>query len=214
MKVVILFGPPGIGKGTIGNIFSKKWNMPLLSMGDLLRENVKNKTAAGQKAENYMKKGELVPDDIVFEALVNRINNEDASNGVLLDGFPRNINQAVMLDKILKDTDDVMLLNLMADDRTLIERLSLRRICKNCGAIYHLKNIPPKKDEVCDRCGSSLIQREDDKPDVIQRRLEVFRQETKPLLDYYSARHKVFNVNANGHLEEILKIIEGLSLWE
>ncbi len=213
MKVLILFGPPGIGKGTIGNILSKKWNIPLISMGDLLRENVKNATTTGKKAELFMKKGELVPDNIVFEALQNRLKQEDASRGVLMDGFPRNMNQAHMMDEILGEKDEVVLLNLMASDDVVIERLSLRRICNNCGAIYHLKNIPPKKEGICDRCGSELIQRDDDKPEVIVRRLDVFRKETKPLLDYYAEKHSVIAINAEGDLADTLKKIEEINLW-
>jgi adenylate kinase len=212
-RIVILFGPPGIGKGTIGKILSEKWSMPLVSTGDLLRENVKNKTVIGMKADQYMKKGELVPDSIVFEALVERINQNDALKGILMDGFPRNISQAQMFENILSQGDTVFLLNLVASDNVLIDRLSLRRICKNCGAIYHLKNLPPKREGICDICGGQLIQREDDKPDVILRRLEVFRNETKPLLDYYSTRHKVLTVCADDNPDSILKRIEGLQLW-
>ncbi|MCM8822149.1 MAG: nucleoside monophosphate kinase [Candidatus Omnitrophica bacterium] len=213
MKVVILLGPPGIGKGTVGNILSKKWNAPLISMGDLLRENVKNATSVGLKAEVFMKKGELVPDDIVFEALAGRIKQKDAENGVLMDGFPRNINQAHMLENILNDNDEIVLLNLVASNETLTERLSLRRICIRCGAVYHLKNIPPKKDGLCDICGGELIQRNDDKPEVIARRLEVFRKETEPLIKYYAGKHKMVKISAEGTPEDIIRRIEELGLW-
>ncbi len=213
-RIVILFGPPGIGKGTVGKILSERWKLPLISMGDLLRDNVKNSTSIGKTAEEFMKKGELVPDSIVFEALNDRVKQADASTGFLMDGFPRNLSQAEMFEKIVNEKDSVVLLNLIAQDSILIERLSLRRICKNCGAIYHLKNIPPKKQGVCDICGGELIQREDDRPDVILRRLEVFRNETNPLINYYQGRHRVMAVSAGDNPDNILKRIEELKLWE
>ncbi|MCM8814868.1 MAG: nucleoside monophosphate kinase [Candidatus Omnitrophica bacterium] len=214
MRVVILFGPPGIGKGTVGNILSKKWNMPLISMGDLLRDNVKNATSAGLKAEAYMRKGELVPDDVVFEALSERIKQQDATDGILLDGFPRNINQARMLESLFGHNDKIILLNLVASMETLIERLSLRRICISCGAVYHLKNIPPKKDGICDICNGKLIQRNDDTPEVISRRLAVFHKETEPLIKYYDEKHTAIKISAEGGPDDIIRRIEGTNLWE
>ncbi|MCX7704797.1 MAG: nucleoside monophosphate kinase [bacterium] len=214
MRFIILFGPPGIGKGTIGKVLSEKWNYPIISTGDVLRENVKKGTPAGLKAEFFMKKGELVPDELVFETLCERIKKERSTEGILIDGFPRNIKQAHMLDGIFANNDRIILMNFISSDDVLIERLSLRRICKNCGAIYHLKNIPPKKNGRCDVCDGELIQRNDDRPEVIARRLEIFRNETRPLLDYYSKKHRVITVDANGSLEEIIKRIEEIDLWE
>ncbi|MGB9643034.1 MAG: adenylate kinase family protein [Candidatus Ratteibacteria bacterium] len=212
-KIIILFGPPGIGKGTIGKSLSEKWGLPLISIGDLLRDNVKKNTSIGMKAETFMKRGELVPDDVVFDALVDRISQEDASKGFLLDGFPRNMIQAQMLEKTIDTNDSVVVLHFVAPDNVLIERLSQRRICKNCGAIYHLKNMPPNKEGICDICGGTLIQREDDKPQVIARRLEIFRSETEPLLKYYDGRHKVLTISAVDNRDNILERIKGLSLW-
>ncbi|MCM8758695.1 MAG: nucleoside monophosphate kinase [Candidatus Omnitrophica bacterium] len=214
MRFGILFGPPGIGKGTIGKVLSEKWNYPIISTGDVLRDSVKEATDIGKKAEIYMKKGELVPDEIVFEALKEKIGQQNSKPGILIDGFPRNINQAIMLDRIFKNDDKIVVLNFVASDSVVIERLSLRRICKNCGAIYHLKNIPPKKEGECDVCGGELIQRDDDKPHVIARRLEVFRNETKPLLEYYSKKYKVITVDASDNLEKIIKKVEEHKLWE
>ncbi|HOJ31055.1 MAG TPA: nucleoside monophosphate kinase [bacterium] len=212
-KIIILFGPPGIGKGTVGKSLSELLGFPIISIGDLLRENVKKSTSIGVKAEAFMKKGELVPDDIVFEALNDRIQQEDAINGFLLDGFPRNMNQARMFEKTIDENDRVVVLNFVAPDSVLIERLSLRRICRNCGAIYHLKHMPPKKEGICDICGGPLIQREDDTPQVIARRLDVFRSETEPLLEYYGGKHRVLTVSAADNRENILRRIEGLTLW-
>ncbi|HOK79366.1 MAG TPA: nucleoside monophosphate kinase [bacterium] len=212
-KIIILFGPPGIGKGTIGKSLSEKWGLPLISIGDLLRDNVKKNTSIGMKAETFMKRGELVPDDVVLDALVDRISQEDASKGFLLDGFPRNLNQAQMFEKTIDTNDSVVVLHLVAPDHVLIERLSMRRICKSCGAIYHLKNMPPKKEGICDICGGVLVQREDDKPDVISRRLEIFRSETEPLLEYYDGRHKILTISAADNRENIIERIEGLALW-
>ncbi len=212
--IIILFGPPGIGKGTIGKILSEKLHLPLISIGDLLRNNVKNSTPIGKRAEIFMKKGELVPDDIVFEALNDRVNQQDAGEGFLMDGFPRNLSQAMMFEKLLNKEDKIILINLVASDNVLIERLSLRRICKNCGAIYHLKNIVPKKQGVCDTCGAELIQRDDDKPDVISRRLEIFKKDTSPLLEYYRGKHKVVDICAEDNPVNIMKRIDLVKLWE
>ncbi len=214
MRFVILFGPPGIGKGTIGKVLGEKWDYPVISTGDVLRENVKNGTDIGEKAKSFMRKGELVPDEIVFEALKEKIKHGNYSRGVLIDGFPRTMKQARMLEEMFQDGNDVVLMNFVASDDVLIERLSSRRICKNCGAIYHLKNIPPKKEGECDICGGELMQRDDDKPEVITRRLEIFRSEAKPLLEYYTEKYRAVTVDANDNLEEIIKRIEELNLWE
>ncbi|HON04859.1 MAG TPA: nucleoside monophosphate kinase [Candidatus Ratteibacteria bacterium] len=213
-NIIILFGPPGIGKGTIGKILAERLKMPLISTGDLLRDNVKRSTPIGNKAEEFMRKGELVPDSIVFEALSERVKQDDASRGFIMDGFPRNLSQAEMFDRVIDEDSNIVLLNLIAQDSVLIERLSLRRICKNCGAIYHLKNIPPKKNGVCDICGGELIQRDDDKPEVISRRLEVFRNETSPLVNYYQGKHRVYTICVEDNLDNIVNRIEGLKLWE
>jgi len=212
--IIILFGPPGIGKGTIGKILSEKLHLPLISIGDLLRDNVKNSTPIGKRAEGFMKKGELVPDDIVFEALNDRVNQQDAGKGFLMDGFPRNLSQAMMFEKLLNKEDKIILINLVASDNVLIERLSLRRICNNCGAIYHLKNIVPKQQGVCDTCGAELIQRDDDKPDVISRRLEIFKKDTIPLIEYYRGKHKVVDICAEDNPVNIMKRIDLVKLWE
>jgi len=208
-KIIILLGPPGAGKGTVGERLSKILNFPLISTGDLLRENVKEKTILGIKAKEYMDKGELVPDDIVFPVLFERIKKEDCKDGFILDGFPRNINQAENLEKLFENRK-TKVIYLKADDEFLVKRLSNRRICEKCGAIYHLINLPPKVDGICDKCGGKLIQRDDDKEDVVRNRLNVYHKLTSPLLDYYKNKGILFEVDATQKLEntvsEIIKI--------
>ena len=212
-RITVLFGAPGVGKGTVGAALSEKWKIPLVSMGDLLREQVKSGTGLGRRADEYMKKGELVPDELVLEAISERINAADAAAGFLLDGFPRNMLQAGMLEKIFVSGDECVVLNFESPDSLLIERLSQRRICGGCGAIYHLTRIPPRRDDVCDRCGAALVQREDDTPEVIAKRLEVFRKTTRPILDYYGKNHRIYSICAQGELSETLVAIEEAGLW-
>ncbi len=206
-KIIVMFGPPGIGKGTIGAILSKERKTPLISVGDLLRDGVKNQSDTGKKAENYMKKGELVPDSLVFELLTERISKDDTDNGFIIDGFPRNEQQAVMLENVFINEDTIFVLNLEGSDNVIIERLSNRRICEKCGAIYHLINIPPKKEGICDICGGNLIQRVDDTPQVIKKRLNVFKNDTKPVLDFYKKKGWLYSIFAEGKVPETLKQI-------
>lgn len=211
-KIIILLGPPGAGKGTVGERLSEILNLPLISTGDLLRENVKEKTILGIRAKEYMDKGELVPDEIVMSVLMERIKRDDCKDGFLLDGFPRNINQAEILEKFINGDDEIKVIYLEADDDFLVKRLSNRRICENCGAIYHLINIPPKVDGICDKCGGKLIQRDDDKEEVVRNRLKVYHNLTSPLLDYYRKKGNLYKVRGDGKLEEtiseILKILK------
>ncbi|MCL5674726.1 MAG: nucleoside monophosphate kinase [Candidatus Omnitrophica bacterium] len=206
-KIIIAFGPPGIGKGTVGSALSKEMKLPLISVGDLLRDAVKNQSGIGKKAENYMKKGELVPDSLVFELLNERISQKDASAGFILDGFPRNQQQVIMLEKVFIDGDICFAMNLEGSDKVIIERLSNRRICEKCGAIYHLVNIPPEKEGICDKCGGKLIQRVDDSPQIIAKRLDVFKNDTKPILDFYKKKGWLYSIFAEDKLSETLKLI-------
>jgi len=209
-KVLILLGPPGAGKGTVGKRLSEDWKIPLISSGDILRENVKRKTPLGKKAKEYMDKGELVPDSIVTELIKERIKEDDCKDGFILDGYPRNKRQAEILDQILKNNTDILVVNLIADDDFLVKRLANRRVCEKCGAIYHLINIPPKKPGICDICGGKLIQREDDKEEVIRNRLEVYREKTSPLLEYYSKKGILKEVRGDQELNNTVSQIERL----
>jgi len=212
-EIIILLGAPGAGKGTVGERLSKILNIPVISTGDLLREHVKGNTELGLKAKQYMDKGELVPDDIVISILLERIKMDDCKNGFILDGFPRNINQAKQIEEYMKD-EKVKVIYLKADDEFLVKRLSNRRICETCGAIYHLINIPPKVAGVCDKCGGKLIQREDDKEEVIRNRLKVYHNLTAPLIDYYKKKGIFFSVCGDGKLEEIVNQIINIKNYE
>ncbi len=208
--ILILLGAPGVGKGTQGALISKEYGIPQISTGDILRSEVKNETELGKKAKAYMEKGELVPDDVIIEMMEKRIKQDDCKNGFILDGFPRTVAQAEAFDKMLSknglELDKVILIDVPEDE--IIERLTGRRICPNCGAVYHIKNNPPKVDGVCDRCGSKLIQRDDDREDVVRKRLEVYKESTMPLVDYYMKTSKLVKVDGTGDIEEIFARIK------
>ncbi|MGC8931416.1 MAG: adenylate kinase [Dictyoglomus sp.] len=212
MKAIIFLGPPGAGKGTHAKEVSQILNIPHISTGDIFREHVKNQTDLGIKVKSYLDAGKLVPDEVVWEVVKDRIDKEDCKNGFILDGFPRTILQAEMLEKYLKEKNaDIKVIYLDAPDELVIRRLSARRVCKNCGAIYNLISMPPKKDGICDICGGELYQRSDDKPEVIKQRLETYYKETQPLIDYYKNKDIMYTINAEKErgevLKEILKVI-------
>jgi len=212
-KTLILLGPPGAGKGTVGGKLSEIYNLLLISSGDLLRENVNNHTELGEKVNSYIKKGELVPDELVEKIIEDRIKREDCKYGFILDGFPRTLKQAEDLEKIFQDKEDLIVIYLSASDEFLIKRLSNRRICENCGAIYHLINLPPEKEGICDKCGGKLIQREDDKPEVIKKRLDVYHKLTQPIIDYYRKKGNFFEISGEGKLEETITRIKEILKW-
>ena len=200
---IILLGPPGCGKGTQAKKISEKYGLAHVSTGDLLRKAVKEKTELGLKAKEYMDKGKLGPDELVLELI-----KPSLSGDVILDGFPRNLNQAVMLKKIFEA--DVVL-NINVDFRILVKRLTGRRSCR-CGAVYHVEYNPPKKENVCDKCNSGLYQRDDDREDVVIKRLETYKKETAPLTEYYSKKNKLKTVDGNGSIDEtFMKICEKLN---
>ncbi|MFH8132545.1 MAG: adenylate kinase [Candidatus Aenigmatarchaeota archaeon] len=193
MKLII-FGPPGSGKGTYASIIENKLGIPKINTGDILREIAKSGSELGKKIAEYQGKGELVPDDIVIEIVKERLSKPDCSKGYILDGYPRTIPQAEALEKI--SPPDVII-NLNVPQSVIIARLSGRLICPNCNAIYHKIFLKPKNDEICDKCGTKLIQREDDKPEVIKRRLSVYQKQSKPLIDYYKKKKPFGNVRCN-----------------
>lgn len=208
---IILLGAPGAGKGTQGNILSEKFRIPQISTGDILRANVRSKTQLGLKAKEYMDKGALVPDDIVVGMVVDRINEEDARSGFILDGFPRNINQAEVLEKTLSSMGKSIgsVIGIEVDRKELVRRLSGRRVCRKCGASYHTIFNPPVNIGMCDKCGSEIYQRDDDKEETIEARLKVYEQETFPLVEYYSRKGLYRAVDGKGSVDQITMTIVG-----
>jgi adenylate kinase len=187
---LILFGPPGAGKGTQAERLQQDFQLPFISTGEMLRGHVSQSTELGKQAKAYMDKGELVPDDLIIAMAAERLQEEDAQDGFILDGFPRTIEQANALDKMLTELARRITAALLIDvpDEEVVRRISGRRVCVKAGHNYHIEFDPPKHDEVCDQDGSRLIQRDDDKPDVIRNRLRVYRKHTEPLIDYYDDR--------------------------
>ena len=181
MKIVIL-GPPGSGKGTYASRLKDLLGIPHISTGDMVREEIRAQTELGKIMKAYSERGELVPDEIIIDMLAKRLSKPDAQRGFILDGFPRTLKQAEYLEKI-SGVD--LVINLNVPDEIIIQRLSNRLICKRCGAIYNRLTLKPKVDGICDKCGGELYQREDDRPEVIQERLNVYRRDTEPLIEYY-----------------------------
>lgn len=206
---IVLLGPPGVGKGTQGKMLKERLKVPHISTGDILREAIKKKTPLGDSASKYLERGQLVPNRIVTEIIKDRLKKRDCLNGFILDGYPRNISQAKSLDDFLKEIKSSLdrVIYLDTEEDTLIERLSGRRICVKCQAVFHLKNLPPKKDLICDFCGDRLIQRKDDKVETIKRRFGIYLKETKSLIDYYSKQKKSVKVLAWGDREIVFKRI-------
>ena len=201
---IVLLGPPGIGKGTVAVKLSQKLKIPHIATGDMLRENVSEKTKLGIKAKSYMDSGALVPDDLVIEMVKERLQRKDCKKGFILDGFPRTINQA---EKIGKKIKIGKVINLQADDNVIVQRLSKRRVCSKCGSIYHLDYIKPKKEGICDKCNGELYQREDDKPAAIKERLRVYGEKTEPLVNYYMKKGILADVDGSGTPEEEFELV-------
>ncbi len=204
--VIILMGPPGAGKGTNADELCKQFQLAHISTGDIFRENLKNNTPLGQKAKSYMDKGDLAPDELVIEMVLDRVKKDDCKKGYILDGFPRTITQAEALDKYLsKQKIKPLVLNLDVDDGLLVERIVNRLVCKSCGMCFNKIFFPPKKEGICDNCGGELYQRKDDTKPVITERLHVYHSETEPLLSYYENKKVkvLFNINGDGEQEKI-----------
>lgn len=206
MKIVLL-GPPGAGKGTQGVVLSKKYNIAHISTGDILREAVKDGTPLGKKALIYMDKGELVPDEVVTGIVVERLAKKDAKAGYILDGFPRTLKQAEALDKELNSISGNidMVLYFEIPEAVAIERLTGRRVCRRCGANYHIKNIPPKKEGICNKCGGELFQRPDDTIDTVRNRLKVYEGRTRPLIEYYTKKGILKKVSGALDVKDLFK---------
>jgi len=206
--VIILLGAPGSGKGTQAVELGQAFHIPHISTGDLLRENIKNNTALGQQAKSYMDKGQLTPDELILDILFERISKPDCSRGYLLDGFPRTSAQAHELEDSLRDKVQFAVFYLKVSDEQVIERLSGRLICKKCNRIFHKTSNPPKQEGICDSCGGELYQRSDDKPEVIQERLRVYHEQTKPLEEFYRKQGVLNEVDASGTSGDVLKTLE------
>lgn len=210
-QVVILLGPPGAGKGSQAAFIKEKVEMPHISTGDLLRENLKNGTELGKKAQKYMDEGQLVPDELIFDMLFARVEKPDCKKGYILDGFPRNIPQAEALQKRLSDTQ-LVAINLDVPDKEIIERITKRQICRSCQMPYHLVFSPPKNSGKCDKCKGELYQRSDDTKEVVENRLKVYHEQTAPLVDFYK-KQKNLHVISGQHTPadtsaKILKILQ------
>ncbi|MDD7512468.1 MAG: adenylate kinase [Clostridiales bacterium] len=213
MLRTILLGPPGAGKGTQAVKIVEKYNIPHISTGDIFRENIKNETELGNRAKAYMDRGELVPDELVVEIATDRLTKDDCKNGFLLDGFPRTIFQAEKLDEFLAQRGEKIdkVINIDVEKDALVKRITGRRVCKSCGASYHVVNIPPKKDGVCDLCNGELIQRADDTEETVLNRIDVYNKQTKPLVDYYDKAGVIINIDGNKDLDDVLAdIVKGL----
>jgi adenylate kinase len=202
---LLLFGAPGVGKGTQAKLLSSKFNIPHISTGDILREAVKNQTELGKKAEEIMNRGDLVPDDIMIGIIRDRLKQVDCKNGFILDGFPRTTKQAIELDRLLDELNinDIKLIHIYANEEEIVKRLNNRRACRECGKIFTLSEIENKNE--CPNCGAknSFYLREDDKEEVIRKRLDVFRKTTEPVLTYYEKQGKVISVNGFGDIEAV-----------
>ncbi|MCI4458531.1 MAG: adenylate kinase [Thermocrinis sp.] len=207
--ILVFLGPPGAGKGTQAKLLSQRMGFLHLSTGDLLREAVKNQTPLGKKAKEYMDRGELVPDELIVQ-LIEETMPKDGN--VILDGFPRTVNQALALEEMLRAKGEKISKVLFFDvpDEVIIDRLSGRRVCSKCGAVYHVKYYPPKVEGVCDLCGGTLVQRDDDKEEVVRKRLEVYRKQTQPLIEFYQERGIIYKLDAGKGVEELFEEVKGL----
>lgn len=206
---LVLLGPPGAGKGTQAEVLSRSHKIPAISTGDILREKIKDGSEIGKEAKKYVESGALVPDAVVIKMVKERLRSDDARAGFILDGFPRTVAQAEALDKVLNELRITLdaVLYFETSTAVILERLTGRRVCPKCRRNYHIKNIPPKRDNVCDDCGVQLIQRKDDTEDTIRRRLKVYEEETAPLVEYYEGKGSLKRVSGDLDVEELNSII-------
>lgn len=208
MKIIML-GAPGAGKGTQAKMIAEKYGVPHVSTGDIFRANIKNGTELGMEAKKYMDQGLLVPDELTVKILLDRVANEDCKNGYVLDGFPRTIPQAEVLDKALSELGDQIdyAINVDVPDENIVRRMGGRRACLSCGATYHIEHVPPKKEGICDSCGQQLVLRDDDKPETVKNRLKVYHEQTQPLIDFYSQKGVLKTVDGTVDMKDVFEAI-------
>lgn len=211
---LVLLGGPGAGKGTQAKMLKEKYDLPHISTGDIFRANINNNTDLGKEAKKYIDKGLLVPDELVGDLVIDRIAEDDCKNGYIFDGFPRTIPQAKDLDKSLESSGEKIdfVINIEVEDENIIRRMSGRRACLKCGATYHIEHIPPKKEGICDKCGSNIVLRDDDAPETVRNRLVIYHEQTQPLIDYYNSKGNLISVDGSRPMkdihEEIIDYIE------
>lgn len=208
MKIIML-GAPGAGKGTQAHMIAEKYHLPHVSTGDIFRANIKNGTELGKEAKGYMDRGELVPDELTVRILLDRVAQEDCKNGYILDGFPRNIPQAEVLEKELEKLGEKIdaAIDMEVPDESIIRRMSGRRACSSCGATYHIVNVPPKKEGICDVCGEALILRDDDKEETVQKRLDVYHEQPQPLIEFYTKKGILKTVDGTQDMMSVFQTI-------
>ena len=208
MKIIML-GAPGAGKGTQAKMLAGKYGIPHISTGDIFRANIKDQTELGMEAKKYMDQGLLVPDELTVKILLDRVSKDDCRNGYVLDGFPRTIPQAEVLDEAVSELNDSLdyAINVDVKDENIIRRMSGRRACLKCGATYHIEHIPPKQEGICDVCGSELVLRDDDKPETVQKRLAVYHEQTQPLIDYYNKKGILREVDGSQDMKDVFNAI-------
>ena len=208
MKIIML-GAPGAGKGTQAKQIADKYSIPHISTGDIFRANLKAGTELGKKAKEYMDQGLLVPDELTCDLVMDRIGQEDCKNGFVLDGFPRTIPQAEALDAALAKINEKMdyAVDVDVPDENIVNRMSGRRACLNCGATYHIVSIPTKVEGVCDRCGNKVVLRDDDQPETVKKRLDVYHEQTQPLIDYYKKQNILKTVDGTQPMEDVFGAI-------
>lgn len=204
MKIIML-GAPGAGKGTQAKMIADKYGIPHISTGDIFRANIKEQTELGLEAKKYMDQGALVPDELTVKILLDRVAKEDCNAGYVLDGFPRTIPQAEVLDKAVTELNDAIdyAVNVEVPDENIIKRMSGRRACLACGATYHVEHVPPKKEGICDRCGKELVLRDDDKPETVKKRLQVYHEQTQPLIEYYGKKNILKEVDGTQDMNKV-----------
>ncbi|MCM1089062.1 MAG: adenylate kinase [Muribaculaceae bacterium] len=208
MKIIML-GAPGAGKGTQAQLIADKYGIPHISTGDIFRENVKNGTELGMEVKKYMDQGALVPDELTVKILLDRVAKEDCKNGYVLDGFPRTIPQAEVLDKAIGELDDKIdyAINVEVPDENIVRRMTGRRACLSCGATFHIEHVPPQKEGICDKCGKELVQRDDDKEETVVNRLAVYHKQTQPLIDYYAGQNILKTVDGTMDMQDVFAAI-------